>query len=212
MNKKYKQKVIQYSIDGVKLKTFENATKASLEFSNYESIIFCCLKKHKTAGGFIWRFEGDEFSLYSKRDKKRDEKLEHTCKICNASETIRSMAMHLRWVHNMKTEQYVSLYGEYRPKETWENGRKNDSNIKCEICDEKMMSNPQLMQHLTRKHKDITHEEYIIKHVYGGENPTCKCGCGERVSFLRHGSNERHKETYFRDYIKGHHLTQPNCT
>lgn len=38
------------------------------------------------------------------------------CKICNSSESVRSMAMHLKWAHNLSTQEYVKDCGEYRSK------------------------------------------------------------------------------------------------
>lgn len=125
------------------------------------------------------------------------------CKICNEKITIRSMAMHLRWSHKIKTEEYVKLYEEFRPKIISNNLIKEKSLIECKICKEKMMHNRQLMYHLTKNHKNISQKEYIVKYYFNNIQPLCKCGCGKTTRFLRYG-NFTDINTYFTDYIKGH--------
>lgn len=125
------------------------------------------------------------------------------CKICNEEQTIRSMAMHLRWSHKMKTDEYVTQYGEFRSKNIVQTQIKQTSHLKCQICNEDMMHNRQLMYHITKKHKNITQEEYIIKYQFNGIRPTCKCGCGNNTEFLRYGEDEKGNQ-WFRAYIKGH--------
>ncbi len=126
------------------------------------------------------------------------------CAICNEETTIRSMAMHLKWSHNLTTEQYVTEHGEFRPKQLTNNAKINQSDVTCKICNEPLMHNRQLMYHITKKHKDITKEEYIIKHILNGVTPTCICGCGEPVKILPWGKTESGKDQYHTDYIKGH--------
>lgn len=201
MNKKYNKKVIQYNIHGDKINEFDNAKEAS-HIVNYDSIIGCCKFKYKTAGGFVWRFEGDNFSLENNKSLKGPS---HTCKICSSNETIRSMSSHLKWVHNIKTEDYIKLYGEYRPKFLENTKAKNQSNIKCYECGDLLLSNQHLMYHISKKHPEITKSEYIIKYLLNGDTPLCKCGCGTPVVILENGKNcDLGKETYHRDYIKGH--------
>jgi hypothetical protein len=123
------------------------------------------------------------------------------CEICNEEQTIRSMAMHLRWSHpEIKTEEYIKKYGEFRPKKIKENQSKEKSFFECKICNEKMMHNRQLMHHITKKHKNISKEEYVIKYFLNNIIPTCKCGCGEKVKILLNGPNQQ----YHTEYIKGH--------
>jgi len=201
MNKIHNLKVKQYSIDGNIINIFNNVTEASKIYSNYNSIISCCKGRYKTAGGFIWRFENDDFILSSNNNSN----IECVCKICNSKESFRSMAMHLKWTHNIKTKEYISKYGEFRTKIISQNQIKSASKYKCNICSEPMMSNRQLMYHITKKHKDITHNEYIIEHMLNNEVSKCKCGCGKNTTILKAGKNsDLGKETYNRDYIKGH--------
>jgi hypothetical protein len=122
------------------------------------------------------------------------------CKICNEPVTIRSMAMHLKWSHKIKTEEYVKLYGEFRPKKLNEINIKNKSTFKCKICNEIMMHQRQLFYHLTKHHKNISREEYILKHYYNNVKPLCKCGCGGETNFLPSGIDNN----FYAKYIKGH--------
>lgn len=201
MKKLYTKRIIQYDIKGNKINEFQNAKEAS-NIVNYDSIISCCKYKYKTAGGYIWRFEGDEIQ---QNNPKESNKLNHICSICNSKETIRSMASHLRWVHNLNTEEYVKEYGEYRPKNLEQIKIKSKSNIKCEECGESLNSNQHLMYHISKNHPNITKSEYIVKYLLNGNIPLCKCGCGEPVVILENGKNcDLGKDTYHRDYIKGH--------
>lgn len=198
MKKIYNKKLIQYSLQGEIIQIFLNV-KEAIKIVNYDSIIKCCIGKYKTAGGYVWRFEGDDFEV------KLDIKKEYKCNICNSLETVRSMAMHLRHVHKLKTNEYVKKYGEFRPKILKNNTALEKSNFQCFECNIKLKSNQHLMYHITKKHPEITQIDYIIKHIENGEAPLCKCGCGEKVVILRNGKNcDLKKEIYHRDYIKGH--------
>ena len=68
-----------------------------------------------------------------------------------------------------------------------------------------MKHNRQLMYHITKKHKDITKEDYLIKYFYKEKHPICKCGCGGKVTIIPYGKiNELNGTQYHVDYIKGH--------
>jgi hypothetical protein len=85
-----------------------------------------------------------------------------TCKLCNQELALRSFAMHLRWSHNnMKNEDYIKQFGEFRPKFIKQEDIKQESTTKCEICNEKMMRNRQLMHHITKKHPEISFENHL---------------------------------------------------
>jgi hypothetical protein len=203
VNKKYKSKVIQYSLNGEILNIFNDATHASKSISNYDSIINCCIGKYKTSGGYIFRFESDP--LITPPISPPPNPSSHVCKICHSHETVRSMAMHLRFAHNLKTEKYVEQYGEFRPKQLKAINKQSKSNFNCQICNMPLNSNQHLMYHITTKHPEISQSDYIIKYIYNGIPPLCKCGCGESTTLLRNGKNcDLGKETYNRDYIKGH--------
>lgn len=200
MKKIYNKKVIQYSLDGTVIEIFPTPQLAT-HIVNYDSIINCCKGKYKTAGGYVWRFEGDPFNIsYS----KQIDGLNHTCNICGSTETIRSMSMHLKWVHNISTEEYITQYGEFRPKQLKAKTKQNPK-FTCQECGEILSSNRHLMFHINKHHPELTKSEYIIKHMLGGNDPLCKCGCGEKVNILINGKNlDLNKDTYHRDYIKGH--------
>ena len=56
-----KKKEIQYSLDGKLIKSYNSIREASDETSEHrECISSCCHKRQKTAGNFIWRFNGKE--------------------------------------------------------------------------------------------------------------------------------------------------------
>jgi transcription elongation factor Elf1 len=179
MKKKYNKKVTQYSLEGKILNIFNNATEAS-SIINYDSIISCCIGKYKTAGGYVWRFEGDDFNIKNNKDKYNT----FNCKICNSDETVRTMALHLKWVHNSNTDEYIKKYGEFRPKKLENIKKQTISNIKCKLCDEKLNSNQHLMYHLSKFHPEVNKSDYIIKNFLNNETPLCKCGCGNPVSIL----------------------------
>jgi very-short-patch-repair endonuclease len=67
---------------------------------------------------------------------------------------------------------------------------------KCEICEKGFDSLWGLSSHNVNKH-NIKPPETYIKYNLGGTPPSCKCGCGERPTFL--GIKKG-----FRDFIRGH--------
>ena len=71
----------------------------------------------------------------------------------------------------------------------------NDAII-CEICGEEFKKNINLTYHLKNKH-DTTVLDYIVKYYYNDEHPKCKCGCGEKTTFIQ-------KRRLFRTYYKNH--------
>lgn len=184
--------------------TFNNATEASIGGTDRDSIIHCCKGEYKTAGGSIWRFGNDPFSLTSERDKNQA----LICGICGSSESVRSMAMHLKWVHNAKTEDYVKQYEEFRPKNLEQIRKKEISTISCPSCGAKMNNNHHLIYHISTIHPEISKKDFIIKYFLGGKVPLCKCGCGQPVSLLGGGKGGKNfdgdKESYFKYYVDGH--------
>lgn len=191
-----KNKIYQFDLNKQLINEFENSQIANL-ITNIpsDSILKCCNGKLKTIKGFIFSFK----NILEEKESN------YKCKICNSNESIRSMAMHLKYFHNnLKTDDYVLKYGEFRPKNINLNNLKQQSNIKCEICNEKLLHNRQLMFHLNN-HSEISQKDYIIKYMFNGISPKCKCGCGGEVEILINGNNcDLKKETYCRDYIKGH--------
>lgn len=57
------RKVKQYTTNGILLETY-NSIKSASEQTGIDStdIVVCCQRKYKTAGGYIWRYEDDEFT------------------------------------------------------------------------------------------------------------------------------------------------------
>lgn len=201
--KKLYSKIIQYSINGEKINEFKSALDAQ-NIAHKDSIVNCCKGKYKLAGGYVWRFDDDPFILPEKTKPTTKYKA-IKCKICNSEENVRSMAMHLRHHHNIKTEEYIEKYGEFRPKNLNDIKKTSLSKYECKECGEKVKSNQHLMYHITKKHPEISKNDYIIKHIYNGNKPLCKCGCGGEVTILENGNNcDLKKQTYSRDYIKGH--------
>jgi len=171
MKKIYDKQIMQYDIQGNYIAIFENKDKAfKLTNIHRDSIINCCKGKYKTAGGFVFRFEGDPFNI----EQITTNTIE--CGICKSKETVRSMAMHLKFAHNIKTDEYVKIYPEFRPKQIENNKREIASGLTCQECNKKVKSNQQLMYHLTKEHPEISQYDYIIKHKYNDINPLCKCG------------------------------------
>jgi len=192
-----KNKIYQFSLEKELINEFENSQEAhkSTNLSS-DSILKCCNGKLKTVKGFIFS--------YNKNLTEKESN--YKCQICNSNETVRSMAMHLKYFHNnLKTDDYVLEYGEFRPKNLKNIELKNKSTVKCQICNEKLLHNRQLMFHINSYHKNITQEKYILKYYYNNKQPLCKCGCGGKVQILINGKNcDLNKDTYSRDYIKGH--------
>jgi very-short-patch-repair endonuclease len=120
------------------------------------------------------------------------------CKICNNDVTLRSMAMHLKWNHSLNTKEYISKFGEFRPKNIKKIQSLKSSKLKCLECNMVLKDQRGLMFHITKKHK-ISHQDYILKHYFNNIHPLCKCGCGEKTSFLKYD-----KKNWFAFYIKGH--------
>ena len=199
--KKLYSEIKQYSVDGKLINTFESSTEAH-HIAHKDSIISCCKGKHKIAGGYVWRFDNSPFE---REETSKISKNNITCHICNSCENPKSMSMHLKHHHNMKNNEYIEKYGEFRPKHIISQKKLNESEIKCEICNEKLLHNRHLMFHINKNHPGITKSEYIIKYKYKDNIPLCKCGCGGFVTLLENGKNcDLKKDTYNRDYIKGH--------
>lgn len=70
------------------------------------------------------------------------------------------------------------------------------NNKKCYICN-KIFNHPlEVMNHVKKIH-NLNRKEYLIKVIYNGIKPTCKCGCGQETNYYR-------SYPYFREYINGH--------
>lgn len=133
----------------------------------------------------------------AQRENKRNNS-EVTCKICGLVTNTNGMFTHLTYTHKISTQEYIDLYGEYRPKYLNYNARSEVNDFKCLICNEKFASERHLSYHIIKCHK-ISKRDYIIKYILKGTIPKCKCGCGELVRII-----ERGNPPYWREYISGH--------
>jgi very-short-patch-repair endonuclease len=68
--------------------------------------------------------------------------------------------------------------------------------INCKECNREFESLDSLRRHRTQKH-NINAEQTYIDYVLNGNEPTCKCGCGEKPKYLGIDAG-------YRDYIRGH--------
>lgn len=59
-------------------------------------------------------------------------------------------------------------------------------------------------KHLLKEH-GLTFEEYVLKFIYNGIAPTCKCGCGNKLTF-----NKYFHPKYYKIYLKGHRTEEDN--
>lgn len=100
-------------------------------------------------------------------------------------------------------EKYVAEFGEFRKKKLLQQKKAAKSDIKCKICNENMMTHNHLMYHIRVVHK-VYWEDYIIKYIFKGVHPLCKCGCGEKVKLLQAGQDDDKNKTYARSYLMGH--------
>lgn len=166
--------------------------------------------KHKdyTTLSYIETF-GEFRPSVLKNLQKKAQKLESEdsieCELCGSVENMNSFRGHLRWKHEgWNSDKYAETFGEFRPQKIKNIQDLKESEFECKICGVKVKSHQHLMYHLTKSHTEITQTEYIIKYLSGGKVNLCKCGCGQPTKVLRSGKNDKGKETYYRDYVKGH--------
>jgi len=119
-----------------------------------------------------------------------------TCKICNKEYASVGMSGHLRDTHNMTTDEYIDIHGEFRPGYIRYKQKVDENKIVCLECNTIHGSERMLTFHLRMDHK-MTRKEYTIKHVFNYEKQYCKCGCGQEVKIL-------YSHPYRREYITGH--------
>lgn len=64
--------VIQYSLEGKKIREFACLRDAEKELGLYKNstVAACCFHQSKTAYGFVWRFKGEPFSLEEYKPKR----------------------------------------------------------------------------------------------------------------------------------------------
>lgn len=65
--------VDKYSLDGEYLASYESLSEACLYSDkklNYHHISECCKGELYSSGGYVWRYQGDAFDIYNKKDKR----------------------------------------------------------------------------------------------------------------------------------------------
>lgn len=61
LGKKGTKTVLQYDLQGNFIKEWESGTEVARQLNiNQRNISACCLRKKKTAGGYIWRYKEEE--------------------------------------------------------------------------------------------------------------------------------------------------------
>jgi len=130
------------------------------------------------------------------------------CKLCNKTFPSVGMFTHLRDTHNITTDLYTEQFGEYRPSKLREITYKERLNIvsddekqTCVICNQEFASGNLLGGHIKRDHL-IPKREYVLKYVFKGIHPVCKCGCGKNVKILYY-------YPFKMDFVSGHNSTGP---
>jgi len=132
--------------------------------------------------------------------KRQKDNTPHTCKICKQVVPASGMGSHLYHKHNkIKSDDYAKQYGEFRQKYI---NKQPNKKYSCKACSFVATSHKHLSHHIQQQHGDW--KDYIIKYIFKGEHPTCKCGCGQKVKLLRHGRSSNGQTAYARDYITGH--------
>lgn len=69
---------------------------------------------------------------------------------------------------------------------------------KCSVCGIPFNSSIFRRRHLLKDH-EMSFEDYVVKFVYGGIKPKCKCGCGKDLLFA-----EKLKGVWYYDYVYNH--------
>lgn len=134
------------------------------------------------------------------------EKLKRTtsiqnCKICNTNWSSAYFSQHLKNKHNILTDEYVKIHGEFRINKLKSINTFNKSEIKlnCKECNNDILyTDVALSYHLKSVHPNLTKKEYIIKHYLNNKIPLCECGCGKKVKIM-HYYGEIHRR-----FISGH--------
>lgn len=119
------------------------------------------------------------------------------CIPCNQYFPLNGMSAHIHQTHKQEIDEFVQMYGEYRPKQMLIEKRLSEvgDKFKCLDCEERQMSHKQLVQHVNKYHGSF--EQYSIEHFFNGIHPTCQCGCGERVGL-------KTQPPYSNEYVSGH--------
>lgn len=136
-----------------------------------------------------------------KRNKKESSRksTDITCQICENEYSINGFSSHLNLSHKTSVDEYIKLYGEYRPIEIQKITKKNNLSEKfvCLECDEdNFYSHKSYIQHIN-KHHTGGWESYVIKHIFNDIRPTCQCGCNGFVKLTT-------KAPFRLNFVSGH--------
>jgi hypothetical protein len=117
----------------------------------------------------------------NKRNKKENSRksIDITCQICENEYSINGFSSHLKLSHNTSVDEYINLYGEYRPKEIEKSTKQINLSEKfvCLECNkDDFYSHKSYIQHIN-KHHTGGWESYVIKYIFNDIRPTCQCGC-----------------------------------
>jgi len=121
-----------------------------------------------------------------------------TCAICGKEYSSVGMFAHIRDTHQITKEDYVTKFGEYNSRkeklDVVSAGESGD--ITCLIDGKQFSTSRQLYGYIHRIHK-LSADDYVLKYIFNGVKPTCKCGCGADVTMFP-------RPPYRVDYITGH--------
>lgn len=123
------------------------------------------------------------------------------CGLCGGEFSSVGMFVHLRDTHHISPDDYVKIHPEYRPSKIRQLNyvqrlSGSEKVQKCVICDRNFASGNLLGWHVKNEHK-LSKQDYILKYIFKGVHPTCKCGCGRQVKVLKY-------YPYCREYISSH--------
>ena len=92
------------------------------------------------------------------------------CQLCNKEISLYGFPSHLKWEHKKTTDDYVSIYGEYREARNKPKSCRKVNKVTCAICNTEY-SSVGMFVHIRDTHQ-LTKEQYVEK--YGEYNPKKK--------------------------------------
>jgi hypothetical protein len=99
----------------------------------------------------------------------------------------------------MLVNEYISQFGDFRINSAKAKGNQIGKDlVKCKLCNDGCdYTTTAFSFHLKKKH-NLVKEEYISTHLLNGEQPKCKCGCGNSTTI------KSYFLPYTTEYISGH--------